>query len=318
MGAQSSHRQVWLRPGRQHQLELGRRMVDEPPHTGPGRHARQPVVIIQDERHLTLAVQLVDQTRQNHLNHRCHDRIRRHRPGDGGAGPAERPDRMRPQDYRVVVALVERQPRHRFPRRLGLAPRRQKGRLPEARRAGDQSEPAIRPATKTLQKTLAPNRLLAHGRRMQLRGDQDRLLRTRSPTVARGESLAVQRRPGGPPALPDAATGSTPAHCRTTPSQGTSELACRMRSPESMGRKSLPRRASLVIRRQAARFGRRTTPHWDLAGPANQSVPATRCPAGRGDARSNTGRGVARRGRVTTLRDRTSIKFRSGHSLSPR
>ena len=74
MGAQSSHREGWLCPAREHELEPGRRMVDEPPDTGPGRGARQPVEVIQDERDLTLAVQLVDQARQNHLNHRRHDR----------------------------------------------------------------------------------------------------------------------------------------------------------------------------------------------------------------------------------------------------
>ena len=221
MGAQRSHRQGRLCPAREHELEPGRRMVDEPPDTGAGRDARQPVEVIQDERDLTLAVQLVDQARQDHVHHRCHDRIRRRRPGDGGAGAAERLDRMRPQDYRVVVALVQRQPRDGFPRGLGLAPRRQQGGLPEARRAGDQSEPAVRPAPKTFQKALARNRLLAHGRRMQLRADQDRLLRTPSHPVAARPGLAVQRCPGGPAALPDGATDSVPAHRRMPPAQGT-------------------------------------------------------------------------------------------------
>ena len=115
--------------------------------------------------------------------------------------------------------------------------------------------------------------------------------RTRSPTVARGESLAVQRCPGGPPALPDAATGSTPAHCRTTPSQGTWHLACRMRSPGSIGRKSLPT-ASVArsVRRRAARFrARPATPHLRTS-PAGTPDPcaATSCPVGRGDATDRT------------------------------
>ena len=39
------------------------------------------------------------------------------------------------------------------------------------------------------QKALARNRLLAHGRRMQLRADQDRLLRALSHPVARDGAL---------------------------------------------------------------------------------------------------------------------------------
>ena len=116
-------------------------MVDEPPDTGPGRNARQPVEIIQDERDPTLAVQLVDQTRQNHVNDRRHDRLRQRRPGNGGACAAERLDHMRPQDDRVVVPLIQRQPPDRVPRGLGLAPRRQQGSLPETRRTSDQAEP---------------------------------------------------------------------------------------------------------------------------------------------------------------------------------
>ena len=189
MSAQRTHRQDGLCPAREHELEPGRRMVDEPPDTGAGRDARQPVEVIQDERDLTLAIQLVDQARQDHVDHRCHDRMRRRRPGDGGACAAERLDRMRPEDYRVVVALVQGQPRDGFPRGLGLAPRREQGSLPEARRAGDQSEAAVRPASKTFQEALARNRQLAHRRRMQLRADQDRLPRTLSHPVARDRGL---------------------------------------------------------------------------------------------------------------------------------
>ena len=189
MGAQRSHRQDWLRPAREHELEPGRRMVEEPPDTGAGRDARQPVEVIQDERDLTLAIQLVDQAWQDHVNDRRHDRIRRRRPGDGGAGAAERLDRMRPEHHGVVVALVQRQPRDGLPRGLGLAPRRQQGSLPEARRAGDESEPAVRPASKTVQKALARNRQLAHRRRMQLRADQDGPPRTLPHPVARDRAL---------------------------------------------------------------------------------------------------------------------------------
>ena len=118
-------------------------MVDEPSHTGAGRDARQPVEVIQDERDLTLAVQLVDQTRQNHFNDGCRRPVADAELATAGLARRERPDRMRPEDYRVVVALVQRQPRDGFPLGLGLAPRRQKGGLPEARRAGDESEPAV-------------------------------------------------------------------------------------------------------------------------------------------------------------------------------
>ena len=146
---------------------------------------------------------------------------------------------MRPQDHRVVVALVQRQPRNEFPSGLGLVPRRQKGGLPEARRAGDESEPAVRSASKTFQKALARDRLLAHRRRTQLRAHQDRLAPRPAALRRPRRSPAVQRCPGGPPALSDGATGPIPARCQATPAQGTWHLACLMRVPGSMGRKSL-------------------------------------------------------------------------------
>ena len=192
VGAQRRHRQGRLRPAREHELEPGRHMVDEPGDALPRRAAREPVEVIQDQRDLTLPVQLVDQPRQHHADDRCHDRMRRRRPGDGGAGPAQRLDRMRPQHHRVVVALVQRQPPDGFARSLGLAPRRQQGSLPETRRAGNQSEPAIRPAPQTFQQPLTRNRQLAHRRRMQLRADQDRLPRTLPHPVACGGALPFQ------------------------------------------------------------------------------------------------------------------------------
>ena len=185
VSAQRRHRQHRLRPAREHELEPGRRMVDEPPDTGAGRDARQPVKVIQDQCDLTHAVQLVDQARNNHLHHRCHHRTRRHRVGHGRAGTAQRLDHIRPQHHRVVVALIQRQPPDRFPRGLGLTPRRQQGRLPETRRTSHQRKPAIRPAPKTCHQALPRNRLLPHRRRMQLRAHQDQPLRTLPHPAAR-------------------------------------------------------------------------------------------------------------------------------------
>ena len=74
------------------------------------------------------------------------------------------------------------------PRGLGLVPGRQKRGLPEARRAGDESEPAVRSASKTFQKALARDRLLAHRRRPQLRAHQVGCIDTLCPPPSATES----------------------------------------------------------------------------------------------------------------------------------
>jgi hypothetical protein len=89
------------------------------------------------------------------------------------------------EHHRVVVALIQRQPRDRLPRRLDLAPHREQGGFPETRRAGDEAEAPIRPAPKPFQKPLARNDLIAYRRRAQFRRDQDRPRAVRHPVTRR-------------------------------------------------------------------------------------------------------------------------------------
>ena len=142
MGAQRSQRKVRLSPGGEHELEGGRCMIDEPGDALAGHAAGKPVEVVQDQRDLTQIVQLVHQARQHHVNDRRRpDHLRRRRQADRRAGPAKRLDHIGPEHHRVVVALVQRQPRDRLPRRLSLPPLRQQGGLPVTRRTCHQAEP---------------------------------------------------------------------------------------------------------------------------------------------------------------------------------
>ena len=150
-------------------------MIDEPGEALAGHAAGKPVEVVQDQRDLTQIVQLVHQARQHHVHDRCRpDHLRRRRQADGRAGPAKRLDHIGPEHHRVVVALVQRQPRDRLPRRLNLPPLRQQGGLPVTRRTCHQAEPQTRPGPKRLRKPLTRNDLIAHRRRAQFRRDQDR------------------------------------------------------------------------------------------------------------------------------------------------
>ena len=150
-------------------------MIDEPGDALAGHAVGKPVEVVQDQRDLTQIVQLVHQARQHHVHDRCRpDHLRRCRQADRRAGPAKRLDHIGPEHHRVVVALVQRQPRDRLPRRLSLLPLRQQGGLPVTRRTCHQAEPQTRPGPKRLRKPLTRNDLIAHRRRAQFRRDQDR------------------------------------------------------------------------------------------------------------------------------------------------
>jgi hypothetical protein len=137
------------------------------------------VEVVEDEDDLGLLGELVDEPRQHHL---AHGRGRDHRherlPGEPRAGTAERLDDVRPQHDRVVVALVERHPGDGPAARLVLAPGGEQRRLPEPGRAGDEAEPQAAAVAQPREEPLTRHRLRRHERRVQLRDEQDRSLRT--------------------------------------------------------------------------------------------------------------------------------------------
>ena len=95
-----------------------------------------------------------------------------------GQARHERLDHVRPQDDRVVVALVQRDPRHRPPRGLLLAPRGEQRRLAEPGRAGDERQLRPRAVAQAREQPLARDRLRGHERRVELGDEQDRRLGT--------------------------------------------------------------------------------------------------------------------------------------------
>ena len=171
--AQRSQRKGRLPPGREHELERGRCVFDEP---GDALEAAPP-----ESRSKSSRIRVISSRSSSSLTRRGSTTWTRdsapassaRRQADPRAGPAKRLDHIRPQHHGVVVVLVYRQPRHRPPRRLHLAPRRQQGRLPVTRRACHQGDRHSRPAPEPLR---APprNRLVPQRRRSQARREQDR------------------------------------------------------------------------------------------------------------------------------------------------
>ena len=121
--------------------ELERRgsAVDEPRDAVARGAAREPVEVVEDQGGIADCRQLVDQLRagtppairacSEHLRRRAHVAG----PGRRDGAPRARSTTAR----RVVVALVEAQPRDRLRRFLALAPRAQERRLAVAGRRGD-------------------------------------------------------------------------------------------------------------------------------------------------------------------------------------
>ena len=196
---QRAERQGRVGPGREHELERRRHVVDEPRDALPRRRAGEPVEVVEHQRQLGLLGELVDEPRQQHLDDRRRGGGRGQRlVREARAGAAQRLDDVRPQHDRVVVALVERDPRHRPPLRLLLAPGREQDRLAEARRAGDERELQPAPSPQPLEQPLARDGLRRDERGMELGDEEDRCVRTGG--LAHGATLAggSRRRNGEP------------------------------------------------------------------------------------------------------------------------
>ena len=141
VGAQRAQRQRRVGAGREHELERRGHVVDEPREALARGGAGEPVEVVEHEHELALLGQRVHEPRQHHLEQRRGgDQLGRDRLRERRARAAERLDHVRPQHDRVVVAPVERDPRHGPLARLFLPPRGQQRRLAEPGRARDEAE----------------------------------------------------------------------------------------------------------------------------------------------------------------------------------
>ena len=162
-------------------------MVDEPGDALPRRGARQAVEVVEHEDEVALLGEGVDEPRQQHLAQRCGDRRRLQRGvAQGRARARQRLDDVRPQDHRVVVAVVHGDPGHRAAGRAVLPPRREQRGLAEAGRAGDQAEPAPPALVEAVEEPRAADGLRRHDRRVQLGHEHRRLLAGRGVLVRAG------------------------------------------------------------------------------------------------------------------------------------
>ena len=148
--AHRCQRKVRLRPRREHQLERGRRMIDEPGQAlAGGASSETQCQVIQDQRDRILLVQLVDQARQGLLE----DRAAPAGCGDTGrliAGQA-RCSASITYDHSTtgsLSSLVERQPRDRLPRGLGLCQAARVVVFPKPAGTCHQGESVTRPGPK--------------------------------------------------------------------------------------------------------------------------------------------------------------------------
>ena len=171
---QRAERQRRIRPGRDHELHVRRQVIDEPGDGLARGTGREPVEVVEHQHHLARFGERVDEPRQHHLEHgRRRKERRQRRVRQARARAAQRLDHVRPEDDGVVVALVQRDPRHRPPGRLALPPGGEQRRLAEAGRARDQGQPAARAGAQPLEEPLARDRLRRDERRVELGDEED-------------------------------------------------------------------------------------------------------------------------------------------------
>lgn len=179
MGAQRRQRQRRVGAGRKHELHRRGQVLDEPGDVVHGRSAGQAVEVIEHEAEPALLDERIDQPRQDHLLHgRRGDRIAETQRRDGRARAADRLDDVRPQDHRVVVALVERHPCHRALMRLDRASRCEECRPAKACRACHKHQASLPSVPQPPEQALARDSLRRDHRRMQFRQEDDWRLRT--------------------------------------------------------------------------------------------------------------------------------------------
>ena len=215
VGAQRPERELRVGARGDHQLDAGRQVRREP---GDGRGVGKAVEVVEHQRDVAGLGERVDEPRQHDLAHR-----RGHRQGrerlvvQRRADAAERLHDVRPEDDVVVVALVERDPGHRPPRGLLLAPRGEQRGLAEPRGAGDERQ---RPALAQARGQPLRDGLRGHERRVQLGDEEDRRLGTHCGLIHAGLSVTGGAPRGGRHLVasgPDDALGRPVADLRPAP-----------------------------------------------------------------------------------------------------
>ena len=161
---QRPERERGVGAGGEHELDVRRQVADEPRDRLARGRAGEAVEVVEHERDLVHLGQRVDQAREHDL-------------AQGRAGgrwvEAERGEHVRPQDDRVVVALVQRHPRDEPVLELGLAPGGEQRRLAEPGRARDQREPAALTVAQALEEPFARDRARRDVGRMELGDEED-------------------------------------------------------------------------------------------------------------------------------------------------
>ena len=179
-GPQPGQAQGRIGPAGQHQAQPGRAVLQEELHGIMHRPGGDHVIVVEDQHGLVRggpAVQVVDQRREQPL-----ERGRGGRPdqrADAGADPrahlVQSGDRVPPEPGRVVVAGIQRQPRHRA--LAGPRPAGHQDRLAVSGRGADQDRPLAEPGFELPGQAGPGHQAGPRAGQVQLGGQQDVALR---------------------------------------------------------------------------------------------------------------------------------------------
>ena len=154
--SQPRHRQRRVGTAGEHEVQLRRQVLQQEGHPVLDLARLDEVVVVEQQHHLVRqGVEVVEQRGEDHLDRRRLGRLqeRERIVTDAGPGRPERRDHVRPEHCGIVVALVEREPRH------GIAISRSRGqpfgqqrRLAEPGRGRHERQRRLGPADQELVK----------------------------------------------------------------------------------------------------------------------------------------------------------------------
>jgi hypothetical protein len=185
---QPRQRQRRIGAGRDHQVDLRGQVLEQEGHRLVHVARRDDVVVVEYQHHVVRdGIEVVDQGHEGLVHRRLGRLQERER---AGTHPVLRPlqcgEKVGPEHDRVVVPLIEREPRRRpSPSSDGGQPLRQQRRLAEAGRGRHQRQGHLAPTVQTLAQSRARNQAAPPPRDVELGSEQrachDRLSSARTP-----------------------------------------------------------------------------------------------------------------------------------------
>ena len=167
-------RQIRVGTGAQHDVHVGREVLQQEDHPVADIVTLDQVVVVEDQPDLARCCrELVEQGGEHQIGRHWGGREELQRTrADTGHRHLERGHHVGPEGRRLVVSRVEREPRHSTVVAISLAqPLGQERGLAEPGRGGHQRQPRLRAAAQTLKQPRARHQTTSHPRDVQLGRD---------------------------------------------------------------------------------------------------------------------------------------------------